>query len=344
MTSKLCCPNCFSDDYLRASYFSSSNEIGTCGFCNSPSQHLINPISLQDEFDFLTTLYTQREDGVELAIILKEDWQLFEHKMMSVPNVQILLAEILDDANIVRNRYIRSKLMENDALIGWVELRNELLYENRFFTRSSKFKREELVAHLERLRFKDPSLFMNQAWFRARIGENGKKLTNVDMGAPPQHRASNGRANPVGIPYLYITSDSNTAVAEVRPHRGNAVFVAKIHLPDALKIIDLRSPRKKISPFEVEEGQLANLKSWIDFLESFSAELTHPVIPDNAAIDYIPTQYICELIKISGFEGVMYKSAIGEGDNIALFNPNFGQVSDVDDYFVSGIKFSFEPI
>lgn len=341
MTTKLCCPICFSDDYLREAYFSLSDETGNCGFCGSTSQQLIKPSALRDEFELLATLYTKNPDGIELAAILKEDWKLFEHEKMSVPNVQILLAEIFDDSDIVRTRYSCSKAIADDALNGWVELRNELLQENRFFTRSSKFKREELVAHLDRLRCKNPSSFKSRTWYRARIGSNNKIFTVADMGAPPRHLASNGRANPVGIPYLYITSDIKTAVGEVRPHRGNTVFIAEINLPDNLKIIDLRSPREMISPFEVEETQLANLKNWIDFLESFSAELTHPVIPDNAAIDYIPTQYICELIKNSGYDGVMYKSAIGEGDNLALFNPALGEPRDVKNYIVSGIDFSF---
>jgi hypothetical protein len=50
-------------------------------------------------------------------------------------------------------------------------------------------------------------------------------------------------------------------------------------------------------------------------------ELTRPVLQSGAAIDYIPTQYLCEFIKKCGFDGVVYRSSVSEGINLALFNP-----------------------
>ncbi|HYE46412.1 MAG TPA: RES family NAD+ phosphorylase [Caulobacter sp.] len=50
-------------------------------------------------------------------------------------------------------------------------------------------------------------------------------------------------------------------------------------------------------------------------------ELTRPVLPQGAAIDYVPSQYLCELIKKADYDGVLYRSSVGDGVNLALFDP-----------------------
>jgi hypothetical protein len=45
------------------------------------------------------------------------------------------------------------------------------------------------------------------------------------------------------------------------------------------------------------------------------------VLPSGAAIDYIPSQYLCEFIKTRGFDGVVYRSSVSDGINLALFDP-----------------------
>ncbi len=57
------------------------------------------------------------------------------------------------------------------------------------------------------------------------------------------------------------------------------------------------------------------------FLERLGYELTRPVLPKSAALDYIPSQYICEFIKKTGFHGVLYSCSVSEGINLALFEP-----------------------
>ena len=43
-------------------------------------------------------------------------------------------------------------------------------------------------------------------WYRARIQRTEKPYNKDEMGVPPKEKASQGRANPVGIPYLYLAS------------------------------------------------------------------------------------------------------------------------------------------
>ena len=50
-------------------------------------------------------------------------------------------------------------------------------------------------------------------------------LNRKDIGAPPPHKTSDGRINPRGISYLYLSDDIETALIEVRPWLKQEVTV-----------------------------------------------------------------------------------------------------------------------
>ncbi|MEE2026036.1 RES family NAD+ phosphorylase, partial [Alkalimonas mucilaginosa] len=93
----------------------------------------------------------------------------------------------------------------------------------------------------------------------------------TEMLAPPKDLVGNGRANPAGIPYLYVASDEVTAVSEIRPHTGEIVNVAEIQLETSLKLIDLREPRKRASPIELfwVLGDIGKLHREVIFFGTF---------------------------------------------------------------------------
>ena len=72
-------------------------------------------------------------------------------------------------------------------------------------------------------------------------------------------------------------------------------------------------------------------------MENLGEELTRPILPEVAAIDYIPSQYLCEFIKKHGYHGVMYRSSVGDGINIALFNPESASIGSVSSHIVSRV-------
>lgn len=161
--------------------------------------------------------------------------------------------------------------------------------------------------------------------------------------APPIGKSSHGRANPAGIPYLYLASDQNTAVSEVRPHTGEVACVAAFEVADALEIVDLRNPRGTASPFLLEdEQQVGLLRRSMDFLALLGEELTRPVLPSAAHIDYLPSQYLCEFVKHCNFDGVLYRSSVGTGFNLALFDPARARVGEVLQYRVDRVSVSLQ--
>lgn len=331
-----CCANCIDDRHLRRQVIPElSNLIGTCSYCGSAGQALIEPIFLREQFELIVSVYTADPNGRTLVEWLKDDWAMFTHERMDVAHAKELLADILDDGDVVRARFSATSSKSN-VLANWEELRAELMHSNRFFPQT--------VINLDRLGQLLPYLLLNEEdipryWHRSRIQQTASQYEIVEMGAPPKHLASHGRANPAGIPYLYLASTVLTAISEIRPHTGDLVSVAKFSVPEGLKIVDLRHPRRTVSPFILsDENEVSLLRGDIDFLEKLGQELTRPVLQKSAAFDYIPSQYLCEFSKKCGFDGVMYRSSVGDGVNIALFNPELGSVLEVASHHISCVS------
>ncbi|WP_436326966.1 RES family NAD+ phosphorylase [Brevibacterium sp. FAM 27836] len=235
-----------------------------------------------------------------------------------------LLAEVLDDGEIVRKPFVPLSHPSGGNLHRWEELRDELMHGNRWFL-EDPMDLERIAVLLSQV-ITGPSDIAYTPWYRARLIAGDEDYDLKDMGAPPRHKAGHGRANPAGIPYLYLGSTRSTAVAELRPHTGERACVARFELSGAsnLKLADLRDPRSLISPFtQGDEGDIIELRADLPLLERLGDELTRPVQPRGVPYEYVPTQYLCECIKKLGFDGVLYRSSVSSdsGVNIALFHP-----------------------
>ncbi len=317
MAKRFCCPECFDDRQLRVRIFPSlMPRIGTCDFCGTADTQLVEPGALADYFELLVNVYEPNERGKLLVEWMKEDWQLFTHQRMGIANAKDLLGEILDDGEIVRRPFSPSAIDISAGLVKWDRQRDEMMYGNRWF-----FDATIDLDHLHQLFDMLIAQELPRKWYRARIRTDEAVFPVDQMGAPPNRRSSHGRANPAGIPYLYLGSQPDTAVAEIRPHTGEFACVADFSIPE-IKAVDLRNPRKLVSPFILADAsEVGQLRADLPFLERLGEELTRPVQPAGAAIDYIPSQYLCEFIKKCGFDGVVYRSSVSDGINLALFSP-----------------------
>ena len=143
---------------------------------------------------------------------------------------------------------------------------------------------------------------------------------------PIPEKVSDGRANPKGIACLYIATDYDTAILEVRPLIGSYVTVAKMEIMKPLKIVDFTSAyvnfEDRWSVRTIDEVEKA---VWSDINDAFSK----PAQRSDDSLDYIPTQILSELFKSNGLDGVAYKSSYGEaGYNMALFDLDAANVGD----------------
>lgn len=217
------------------------------------------------------------------------------------------------------------------------------MHSNRWFL-EEPMDMDRLAVLLDQL-ITTPTALEFSNWYRARLMTGDDAFPLTDMGAPPRHKAGHGRANPAGIPYLYLGSTQATAVAELRPHTGERACVAQFDLSDAdnLKLADLRDPRSLISPLsDGDETLIIELRADLPLLERLGEELTRPVQPSGVAYEYVPTQYLCEYIKKKGFDGVLYKSSVSSDDgvNIALFHPTVATAIKLDVVSVTQVTVS----
>lgn len=334
-----CCANCFGDRGLQNNIIPSLSErTGICPYCLTENVILIEPEKLANVFGPLVNIYEPDGGGRLLVEWLRSDWELFTHPRMIDERANGLLTRILSNEEIVRKRLVPAKKYQSDRLGRWEQLRTELMHENRYFP-ATQLDLERLKELLDHLQADD----IPAAWHRARIQTADGPIRLEHMGAPPLHTASHGRANPAGIPYLYLASTPKTAVAEIRPHTGDKATVAEFAMSAASKLVDLRSPRRLVSPFVIaDEDEIGLLRSDIDFLERLGDELTRPIVPQSAPFDYVPSQYLCEFIKKCGYSGVLYRSSVGDGMNFALFNPAFGAPRSIAQYDVVRVTVDIE--
>ncbi len=93
---------------------------------------------------------------------------------------------------------------------------------------------------LATLRGRDVEIMEGQLLFRAQRGVDRGEEEGHDRGSisafgptrmkPQIDRATEGRANPTGIPVLYLASSEQTAISEVRPWIGSELSVAQFRI------------------------------------------------------------------------------------------------------------------
>jgi RES domain-containing protein len=140
------------------------------------------------------------------------------------------------------------------------------------------------------------------------------------MGAPPPKSARAGRANPEGIPVLYCALEPKTAIIETGRFPGAVVSVRELRANASLRLADLRGANAVIE--RLATSNLADELTKRTLLESLGRALAEPVHPEDSTVEYVPTQYLAEVIKSAGFDGICFPSALNpKGTNIVIFDP-----------------------
>jgi len=161
-----------------------------------------------------------------------------------------------------------------------------------------------------------------------------------DRMRPRPHVATEGRVNPKGIPCLYLTTDKKTAMAEVRPSVGTYVSVGQFKTLRPLALLDCSVGHNSGFNlyFEEPDAEERERAVWSDIDRAFSAPVT---IGDSTA-DYAPTQIISEMFKREGYDGIAYKSNLGSGFNLALFDLKAADIINCFLYEVKSVVFEFD--
>jgi len=333
-----CCAGCFDDIQLSNHIDKIAAKTGDCSYCGANDASVITPVQLQDDFQAVAAAYVESksEEARTLLQWFRQDWEMFTG--LGDATATRLLCDILDDARYAERTLTPALPPRGSPLMKWSEFRDEMLTRNRFFFRQ-ELDLDSLEVFFKRLEVSAQTF--DCRLFRARVSDSSKAFELAELGMPPPALAKSGRANPVGIPYLYAASTPETAIAEVRPHPGDKVSVVDMEMSPSVRLVDLRFPRRTVSPFmTLDEEDIPEFRHQMAFLTHLEDELSRPVLPREADLEYLPTQYLCEFIKNCGYDGLVFRSSLSDGVNVTLFNENHVQYVDKQVYQVTRLSYS----
>lgn len=363
------CAKCFRDKIAKRC-IRDKGSLGNCDFCHSKHRKVVPPYELKTLFEEVVNLYRRYEPapgpssefsgGESLAECLSE-WEIFpEDGDEELQNA--ILDEIMGfdphDGDICASDEWQSKF-EHWAAIPlesrWPWFAEHLKKYRRFVIDddpTGEIIRPELWVP-------DVLTEANAVWevnsrtrlFRGRIGSITGKSPHAyqlprpreEMAAPPAPLARAGRVNPEGIPFFYCALEADTAIIETGRFPGAVVSVREVRVRKPLRLADLRGKRSIIEPLATPD--LAEIVRHATLLGSLGLALAAPIHPQESAVEYIPTQYLAEVIVSAGYDGICYPSALlPDGTNIVIFQPSHVRITRRGSVFeLYGAKYDIRP-
>jgi hypothetical protein len=134
-------------------------------------------------------------------------------------------------------------------------------------------------------------------------------------------------------------------MSEVSPWVGSEISVAQFRITKPLSVIDC-SVNHSLNPlfFDTKRGfyepdeEKREKAVWAHIDKAFST----PVTQNENQAHYAPTQVIAELFKRNGFDGVVYKSMLSDGFNVALFERDAAEILNCFLYEAKSIEIDFK--
>ena len=229
----------------------------------------------------------------------------------------------------------------------WETFRDEIRFRKRFFSTYAEDALTHIFGDLGThksfhskpvIREISPDDRNCYIW-RGRTAQSPKELEEIlksparKIGPPPPRFAKGGRMNASGIPVFYGAMERDTCIAEIRAPVGSQVVGAKFELLRPVKLLDLDVLMEiyvEVSHFDPDyfthTGRAA-------FLRSLAHEICRPVMPQDEASEYLPSQAVAEYLanKLdTPLDGIIFHSSQtgGGGRNVVLFNHACGVESD----------------
>lgn len=361
------CEHCLNDKEIASIICAiSASNVGECPVCHHREGHLYDT-SIQTEltpyFEELLNIYTPstmlpdtypRAETRSLIDDLKDRWNIFSE----IPRTQIYeiiksvcsefyanVPELFDGTVGIPELYDSAYLNDHALLKNndWDSFVTEIKTKNRYHSKLINFGILEKYCSFIRKTYKAGDLF-----YRARISERNGYPIN-EMSAPPAGKSSEGRANARGITCLYVASDVDTTLHEVRAGVFDFVSVGTFRLKQDITVVDLRAIAE-ISPF-VEGLEYLDHAINKQYLEKLNTEMSKSLRRSDSTLDYVPTQYIVDFIKSiehngeQEYDGIEYNSTTNPGGyNLAIFNPDLFECVSVSVYDIEKLQYTSKKV
>ena len=222
---------------------------------------------------------------------------------------------------------------------SWDNFRNEIGTRARFFGVYAETTLSEIFADLQTLRtaMGKPVVREMGPQGDGRFVYRGRKALSPDelyrilkspaseLGPPPSQSAGAGRMNSAGVPVFYGAEDRKVCVAEVRPPVDSHVVTGKFELIRTVQLLDLDLLEQVLVDTSHFDERYSDHYGRYAFLRQLVAEITAPVMPQDEAKEYLPTQVIADFLALrvdQGLDGILFRSSqsAGSSRNVVLFN------------------------
>ena len=220
----------------------------------------------------------------EFGLLSEEDWSFF----LDFDPEQYILT--IDESLRLYNRFF----VDNRF--------NKLL--NYYTTNEKAIKEFEFIIPEHKELYRARIYDCLDAEEKAKNAKDGKfnGYNKEDSFVPPSNiHCRQGRINPDGIIYLYLSSTAECAIQEVTPAPSNWVSVAKIVFLESVRIFDMA---KSCLTGVFSDKKKSN---WaMKIMSSLSSLFSRPY---REVGDYLICQYVSEFIKNTGYDGIRFFSS-----------------------------------
>lgn len=339
------CRHCAKDPELKALVESDLRD-GVCGVCGSSASRVYNPERFAEarnliraliRFHFSEPDYNPDEGGTSIHNILLEDPNPIVETAKPGPHAKAFIHRITWEDGMYPDPDMGIRLYAGEepnleqllnfsipeTVSSFRRLGERLKQENFHAVENAM---EKLVARIEAdIEFE---VTEDSLWYRGRIGVARDRLgmphgevvrvatpykgTAIGARLPPD--ATAGRTNREGVSVLYLASEVETALAEIRPHPGHLISMGGFRAGKNLRVARFDLPIRSFSSSD-DRLDLFTIIYHIDWLLRF------PIIPEERH-RYAVTQLLSDILIRRGFEGIAYRSSVGTGINLCVFDPS----------------------
>lgn len=152
-----------------------------------------------------------------------------------------------------------------------------------------------------------------EVWFRARRLREGHLFTSEEMGAPDSKKVpiGEGRYNHTGQSFLYLASDSETALCEINIWGDEtSCAMQKFRATDKLEVLDLRHDDRKLN---LNTDLLLIAVIYNGYLEFIADQDT------SWRPEYFVPRFLADCARLEGFEAIWFSSVWDFGENLVVF-------------------------
>ncbi|MDN3454671.1 RES domain-containing protein, partial [Psychrobacter sp. APC 3350] len=225
------CESCFEDKELKG-FILSQGECGVCCFCSVNDKKIIKVDELLDFFNELLGNFETHPDGVGLLSLIQGDWSLFRNNETGIKFLNIVIDKL--GINFVHADVLVKYSQEIlDNVNYWFDLKEQLKWEKRYFIDVNYLTDELGWDGFFESKF---VVSKDDVLYRARLhhNTNDEGFSPEEMFCPPKELSTAGRANPMGIPYLYLSDHPETILYEIRSTYLDEVSVGKFSVKNDL--------------------------------------------------------------------------------------------------------------